>query len=635
MSQLTGTLRLLALGLLPLLTSCDGLNSSVGSISGQVAIDGQGVRGIAVTLSDGVSAITGAAGSYRFDQVQGGLYTVTISGYPLDATFHETSALAEIVDDGQAVIVDFRGEYIRTASLTGRVTFEGRVLPGVAVRLAGTSERLTATDEVGQFAFESLRAGAYTVTISDFGEVEFATTSRSVSLAVGESKVLSFNGTYIRRSSISASVRVAGSGLQGVALHLAGQDEVADGVTDSSGLHTFTGLRAGTYTVEISGFDSAHVFFPTTRQAVAVAVDQTVNVVFDGKHLPRGSLVGQVSIEGFGIDGVSVALSNGAYTVTAGGGHYRFDSMERGSYTVTISGYPADASFDHTSVPFTIADSGGTVTVDFPGVYIRTAAILGTVTADNMGLEGVTVSLAGMADGQTTTNDQGQYGFTGLRAGTYSVEISGFDENEVGFQSTSGAATVGVGEAKVVSFDGTFLRTTEIQGQVSVDGEGLQGVTVTLTGQGEEATETTDAGGHYSFPKLRPGTYQVAISGYDPDDYGFQRTSETVTVGKGETANVPFEGRRLRTGGISGRVSLEDGTGLDGVTVTLAGAVDRTTRTSNGGQYAFAGLAAGRYVVTITNPNKSAFSFDTTQVAIELATAQTAIINFHGKRISQ
>ncbi len=347
---------------------------------------------------------------------------------------------------------------------------------------------------------------------------------------------------------------------------------------------------------------------------------------------PTGSIVGQVSIEGMGVDGVSVSLSNGASTATAGGGNYRFDNVEQGSYTVTISGFPADASFDATSAPASIGDTGGTVTVDFRGTYIRTAAIMGTVTVENMGLGGVTVRLSGMADGETTTDDTGQYAFTGLRAGTYSVEISSFDAGEVGFSSTSGAATVGVGESKVVSFDGTYLRTAGIQGQVSVDGEGLGGVTVTLVGEGEDRSETTNSAGQYAFSKLKSGTYQVAITNPDPDDYEFETTSKTATIATGEVANVPFEGTLLRTAGIAGRVSLDDGMGLDGVTVTLAGAAEATTATSNGGQYSFAGLAAGTYVLSIANPNPTAYNFaeDEMQKTVMLEDDQSAIVNFSG-----
>ncbi len=347
---------------------------------------------------------------------------------------------------------------------------------------------------------------------------------------------------------------------------------------------------------------------------------------------PTGSIVGQVSIEGMGVDGVTVSLSNGASTATAGGGNYRFDTVEQGSYTVTISGFPADASFDATSAPANIGDTGGTVTVDFRGSYIRTASIMGTVTVENMGLSGVTVRLSGMADSETATDGSGQYSFTGLRSGTYSVEISGFDTNEVSFSSTSGAATVGVGESKVVSFDGTYLRTAGVMGQVSVDGEGLGGVTVTLMGQGAEETKVTDAGGLYAFSQLRSGDYTVAISGYDTDDYEFETTSKSVTIATGETANVPFDGTLLRTAGIAGRVSLDDGMGLDGVTVTLAGAAEATTETSNGGQYSFAGLAAGTYVLSIENPNETAYNFadDEMQKTVMLEDDQSAIVNFSG-----
>ena len=236
-----------------------------------------------------------------------------------------------------------------------------------------------------------------------------------------------------------------------------------------------------------------------------------------------------------------------------------------------------------------------------------------------------------MAEAQTATDMNGQYAFTGLRSGTYSVEISGFDSDEVGFGSVSSAATVGVGESKIISFDGTYLRTAGIMGQVSVEGEGLAGVTVTMTGEGEDQTEVTDAGGLYGFSKLKAGTYSIAISGYDPDAVEFGTTSMNVTVALGETANVPFEGTLLRTSGISGRVSLDDGTGLDGVTVTLAGAAEATQMTTNGGQYAFAGLAEGTYVVTISGWDEVAYNFDEkTTATIVLGDAVSHIENFPG-----
>ena len=341
-----------------------------------------------------------------------------------------------------------------------------------------------------------------------------------------------------------------------------------------------------------------------------------------------GSITGQVSIEGMGADGVSVNLSNGSSAVTAGGGTYRFDGVLAGAYTVTISGFPTDASFDATSASVTIPETGGSVTHNFQGSYIRTASVMGSVTVEGVGLGGVTVRLSGMADSQTATDMSGQYAFTGLRAGNYAVEISGFDTDEVAFGATSSSATVGVGESKIVSFDGTYLRTAGIVGRVTVEGDGLQGVTVSLSGV-EQRTMTTDAGGQYAFSKLKAGDYSVAISDYDTDDYAFEQTSKSVTIATGETATVPFDGTLLRTSGISGRVSVE-GMGLDDVEVTLAGAAEATSTTANGGQYAFAGLAEGTYVVSMMNPNETAYSFETMSATVVLGDAESNITNFDG-----
>ena len=253
-----------------------------------------------------------------------------------------------------------------------------------------------------------------------------------------------------------------------------------------------------------------------------------------------------------------------------------------------------------------------------------------------MGLGGVTVVLSGMSDATTATDMNGQYAFTGLRSGTYSVEISGFDMDEVGFGSVSSSATVGVGESKILSFDGTYLRTAGIMGQVSVEGVGLAGVTVTMAGEGEDMTDVTDAGGLYGFSKLKAGDYSVAISGFDPDEVEFSTTSMNVSVALGETANVPFDGTLLRTSGISGRVSVDDGMGglsmgLDGVMVKLAGAAEATQPTANGGQYAFAGLAEGTYVVTISGWDEVAHNFDEkTSATIVLGDAISHIENFEG-----
>ena len=346
---------------------------------------------------------------------------------------------------------------------------------------------------------------------------------------------------------------------------------------------------------------------------------------------PTGSIDGLVSIEGQGLDGVSVTLSNGATATTANGGMFRFDGVEAGAYTVTISNYPDDATFNNTSSPATIASDGETVTINFPGTWIRTAAIMGTVTVENDGLPGVTVKLTGMSDAETLTDANGQYAFTGLRKGNYTVEISGFDDEDVAFGSTASTAELAVGESKVIPFEGTYLRTAAITGQVSVENVGLENVTVSLQGRDEERTATTNAAGQYTFSELRSGDYSIGITNPDTDKYGFDVTSENVTIAHGETGSVSFKGILLRTASIMGTVTVEGVGGIEGVLVSVQGeGAELEKRTNAAGQFSFTELHAGDYSIGITGFDDDLYGFEKTTATTTVALQETATVPFSG-----
>ena len=282
------------------------------------------------------------------------------------------------------------------------------------------------------------------------------------------------------------------------------------------------------------------------------------------------------------------------------------------------------------------------------GEYIRSSAVRGTVVAADammsggdgqpQTLEGVTVTLDGEhAMGETMeTAENGSFLFTGLRAGTYTVTISDFPE-DVSFETVSFEVPVEVGEVGSADFTGHYIRTSAIEGQVFIEGEGLAGVTVTAsfthTLSGADADESftsmTDADGMFRFPDLRPGKYTVEIADFDPRDYEFAYTSDDVSVDLDETGTVSFTGVLLRTSGISGRVSVE-GMGLGDIEVTLSGAADRTTTTDAGGQYAFSGLAAGEYTVEIA-VESDAYVFDEMSKGRTVGDDESAIVNFDGQ----
>ena len=104
-----------------------------------------------------------------------------------------------------------------------------------------------------------------------------------------------------------------------------------------------------------------------------------------------------------------------------------------GTHSVQISGAPADVAFASTTTSVTIATSGQTVTADFGGTYIRMSIITGSVTA---GGEGVVATVTATGSGTLTDEEpaigssdtDGNFELTGLRAGTWHVAISDYPE---------------------------------------------------------------------------------------------------------------------------------------------------------------------------------------------------------------
>ena len=157
-----------------------------------------------------------------------------------------------------------------------------------------------------------------------------------------------------------------------------------------------------------------------------------------------GTISGVVTIEGTGATGITVTLSSGSTATTDGAGTYAFSGVAAGAYTVTISGFASDAAFASSAKAATISTAGQVATVNFDGAYVRTSAILGSVAAGGVGLAGVTVSIGSSS---TTSDANGQYAFSGLRAGSYTVAISGFSATTYTFATTSMSVTLAVGDS--------------------------------------------------------------------------------------------------------------------------------------------------------------------------------------------
>ena len=215
-----------------------------------------------------------------------------------------------------------------------------------------------------------------------------------------------------------------------------------------------------------------------------------------------GSIQGTVTVDGTGLDGVTISLGSGATVTTSGGGSYAFNSVMAGTHTVTISGFPPEADFPQATGTATISTSGQTVVVDFSGAYIRNATIVGAVTIahrrfggtyEHIGLKDVTVSASGVESKTATTDADGNFVLSGLRGGSYTVMISGYDDAMYVFDNTSESVSIGGSESKEVSFGG---------------------MTAPLPGQAEFMVRIENVSKHYQFSSS--GHFAVPVGAEGP-----------------------------------------------------------------------------------------------------------------------
>ncbi|MXY16865.1 MAG: hypothetical protein F4Y57_07675 [Acidobacteria bacterium] len=308
-------------------------------------------------------------------------------------------------------------------------------------------------------------------------------------------------------------------------------------------------------------------------------------------------------IDGEGLPGVDVALVGGpsdeSFTMTTDvDGMYRFEDLRPGDYTVSITNPDTrDYEFAATSQDVSV-DLDETGTVSFTGVLLRTSGIAGRVSVEGMGLDGISVTLSGAADASTTTDAGGQYSFSGLAAGDYTVTIA-VDDPAYVFDSMSRDVTVGDDDAAIVEFDGMHARTASVSGQAFLDeldknnmmdaGEhplAAAGIPVALVGPGvnDQRLSATGADGSFSFGGLRAGSYQLVV----PIDatvaatlaaadvaYGGPGTGYEIALGVGEAASqaVPFDITHTTVNfSVSLRSGDEMGDALPGASVSLYGA---------------------------------------------------------------
>ena len=378
-----------------------------------------------------------------------------------------------------------------------------------------------------------------------------------------------------------------------------------------------------------------------------------------------------ITVELLGADGSVVAT-----TTTDADGNYSFADLDAATYTVKVTKAGDIAELTQTEDPDGTKDNAsGAITLNTDNPvreninfgYIKKHAISGKVYLDHnrdktkntgdVDVPGVTVNLLGKDGnvvGTTTTDKDGNYSFTGLNDGTYTVQVdkTGKLADKEQTEDPSGKAdsrsqaitftrpdpdvtNVNFGYTGLYTVSGTVYYDKDHSESLNNSEPGFNGITVNLLDKDGKVigTTTTDKDGKYSFTKLPAGKYTVKVvkdgdladleQTEDPDATK-DSTSGVVEVNHnnpsvenvnfGYVANNTIKGTVYRDDNRDKTINGDE-PGLERVSVQLLdedGKVLQTLDTDVDGNYAFQHLPDGKYTVKVVR-SSSIKDYDQTE----------------------
>ena len=378
-----------------------------------------------------------------------------------------------------------------------------------------------------------------------------------------------------------------------------------------------------------------------------------------------------ITVELVGADGNVVATMT-----TDADGNYSFADLDAATYTVKVTKAGELAELTQTEDPDGTKDNAsGAITLNADNPvreninfgYIKKHAISGKVYLDHnrdktkntgdVDVPGVTVNLLGKDGnvvGTTTTDKDGNYSFTGLNDGTYTVQVdkTGKLADKEQTEDPSGKAdsrsqvitftrpdpdvtNVNFGYTGLYTVSGTVYYDKDRSESLNNSEPGFNGITVNLLDKDGKviATTTTDKDGKYSFEHLPDGTYSVKVvkdgaltdtdQTGDPDNK-LDNASEPITLDEKNPTKGDVDFGYVPNNTIKGTVYRDDNRdktingdepGLERVSVQLLdenGKVLQTLDTDADGNYAFQHLPDGKYTVKVVR-SSSIKDYDQTE----------------------
>ena len=461
----------------------------------------------------------------------------------------------------------------QTGSISGTIT--GASGAGALVTLSGTGNATTTADSSGNYAFNGVLGGSYSVTPTKSGVI-FVPSNQNVSVAGANVTGVNFSVPQICPCNTiwtsTALPAVIDSG-------------------DASPYELGVKFRA-----DVDGYVVGVRFYKATTNT-------GVHIGNLWSNAGSGSLLSTATFANESASGWQQVTFSNPVPVSANttyvasyfapAGHYSVDSAAFASAGVDnpplhalangVDGVNGVFTNSSTSVFPSNSFNANNYWVDVIYAATTTHSLAGTISGP--GAVGATVVLGGAAVATITSDAMGNYNFSGLADGTYTVTPS-----KTGFSFSPASQTITISGAHNLAVNfATSQPTFVVSGAVS----GGSGITVSLAGA-TSATATTDASGNFSFPAVPNGSYTITPSGLG---FTISPTSQNITVNGANVSAVNFTATAL-TYSITGTIS-----GGAGATVSLTGAVNATTTADSSGNYSFAGITSGSYAITPTKTN--------------------------------
>lgn len=555
-------------------------------------IGGANVVGARILLEGPVdrSALSDESGSTSLSGLPPGAYTMTVESLGFQVAIRSIAIAARSTSTETFVLIP------ATGTLSGQVldSQTRTVLAGATVRLLGASlDRRTQTDASGQYRFESVPIGSYSIEAQrdGYGLAPSATgivTAATPSFSVADLLLPPATGR------ITGSVSASGTGdpLSGVDIVARSSNGTISTRSRTDGTFTLSGLESATWTVTgtLTGYRGPSVALGVTSGQTSTT---TLSLVPN-----NGMLVGRVRLTDgsalpFDVSVEIITLQERMQVFTSAQGDFAFEGLPVGEPFIVRTRMQREG----------YADQERTVTIPAGGFAdMGTIAVSekdGTIVG-NVGVGSATIRVSEPTTGRSiavgTSTSNGSFELTNLEPATVIVTPS-----RPGYEFTPTSRTVQIVNGQPVEANFSSSASVGIV-QIAIrrpTGEGVPGVQVRIASLDRSIDElfSSDANG-LILPAALPLGLRYRV---EPVTTGFQFEPAVLQLDltNASQVSVSFVIQEVNAF-LSGTVASSAGGAIAGAQVVAAASASQryTAVTTADGSYTIGPIPGGTYVVT-------------------------------------